>query len=182
MAIDLVTLEEYKAYAAISSNTQDSRIASIIPQVSALVKSYCGRTFVDYVDPLTPCVQYLDNPDTTEFTDEFPVIGTITAEVSTDNGVTYSEFTDFAYSKATDQIVFLGTPPTGINCVKLTYNAGFATIPEDLKLAVFDLIIYYIKAESTPKKTIGYVNVEYVITSDMPSHIKRVLELYRNIL
>ena len=50
MGLDLVTLEEYKAYAAINSTNQDAAITAIIPIVSELVKNYCRRTFVDYID------------------------------------------------------------------------------------------------------------------------------------
>lgn len=182
--IDLITLEEYKEQNSIVTTNKDDVISALIPRVSALVKAYCSRSFVDYVSALTPYTQYFTNPDTSEFLDEFPLISLVSLESSIDNGQTYAPmtaYTDYVISNSTDQLVFLTTPPTGVNCVKVVYTAGYADVPEDLKLAVGDLITYYLKTESTPKRTIGYVNVEYTMSADMPSHIKRVLELYRKI-
>ena len=44
---DLVSVSEYKAYADITSTTNDAKINTLRGYVSSLVKTYCGRTFID---------------------------------------------------------------------------------------------------------------------------------------
>ena len=59
---------------------------------------------------------------------------------------------------------------------------SYTTLPEDLKLAVLDLVEYYMKNNSavhvnrdvTPNVT----QINYVTTSNFPAHIKRVLDQY----
>ena len=74
----------------------------------------------------------------------------------------------------------------GVRAVKLVYKGGYASTPADLKLAIFDLITYYLKKEATPKKQIpGMASQDNASASklpaDFPPHIKRILDLYRNI-
>jgi hypothetical protein len=75
--------------------------------------------------------------------------------------------------------------PLGTKSVKLIYKGGYSSTPSDLKLACFDLITYYMKKESTPNKAIpgsaSINNIAGSTPSDFPPHIKRILELYRNI-
>ena len=55
----------------------------------------------------------------------------------------------------------------------------------DLKLAIFDLITYYLKDEHKQRQTLGGATLQNQGTSgmksssDFPDHIKRVLDLYR---
>ena len=73
----------------------------------------------------------------------------------------------------------------GVGSVKITYNAGYSECPKDLKLAIFDLITYYIKDEHKQRQTLGGATLQNQGTSgmrtstDFPDHIKRVLDLYR---
>ena len=41
-----------------------------------------------------------------------------------------------------------------MGAVRITYNAGFATTPKDLQLALFDLVNYYVKDEHK-ERTLG---------------------------
>ena len=73
----------------------------------------------------------------------------------------------------------------GVGSVRVTYNAGYAECPRDLKLAIFDLITYYVKDEHKQRQTLGGATLQNQGTSgmrtstDFPDHIKRVLDLYR---
>ena len=49
----LITLDDYKEYASINSIDFDDRIQSIVTRVSELVKTYCGRKFIDYYNKAT---------------------------------------------------------------------------------------------------------------------------------
>jgi len=75
--------------------------------------------------------------------------------------------------------------PKGRKSVKVVYTAGYSTTPEDLKLAVFDLVKYYLKDESRERMTIAGATVENPGSSSQagnpgfPDHIKRVLDMYK---
>lgn len=94
---------------------------------------------------------------------------------------------EYEVSSDSQAITRLGTDFTdGTKSVKVIYKGGYSSTPSDLKLACLDLITYYMKKESTPNKAIpGSANITNVagssIPSDFPPHIKRILELYRNI-
>jgi uncharacterized phiE125 gp8 family phage protein len=183
---NLVTLAEYKAYAGISSDTQDTIINAIIPKVSRLVKSLCYRTFVDYVNDAKTEVY---SGGTSKFhLKEYPVISVTGVEVSTDYGNTYTdlvEFTDYVLDKEDDAVTVINATcfPRMVNGYRVTYYGGYETLPDDLKIAVLDLITYYIKNDGSvhsPKAPgTNTVQIEYITTTSLPAHIRRILDLYR---
>ena len=203
MGLPLVTKAEYKAYQGITSTTSDALIDALIPKVSELVKNTCRRTFIDYVDDAK--IQYSEGGTDSISLDEFPIIAVSSVEYSTDYGNTYTtltEFTNYAVSKATDSLrpILMTTPPLevygytpygtktnpifpyAINGYKITYNAGYETLPEDLKLAVLDIVAYYVKNDSAVHTHVSgnpnTMQVEYIKNTQFPAHIRRILELY----
>ena len=74
----------------------------------------------------------------------------------------------------------------GVDSVKVVYTAGYSAVPEDLKLAVIDLITYYLKDEHKERRTIQGASIQNSSSSSQrdnvafPDHIKRVLDLYKN--
>ena len=110
----------------------------------------------------------------------------------------YSELTtakyEYYFDQASDAIIRTDTNgnkrsfPKGVAAVKVVYNAGYATCPKDLKLALFDLVNYYLKDEHKERRTIAGATLQNQGTSgvrnntDFPDHIKRILDLYRVII
>lgn len=185
MGLPLISKVEYKAYMGLSSPNEDTRIEILIAKVSDLVKSICRRSFVDYVNDAK--VEIHEGGANLLVPEEYPVLSISSLEYSTDYGATYStlvEFTDYALSKATNNIIPISSSsfPAMPNGYRLTYTAGFEVLPEDLKLAVMDLITYYIKNDmsvhSSKAPGTNSVQIEYVTTTNLPAHIKRVLDLY----
>lgn len=187
--MELISLDEFKAYSKIRSNEQDEKLNLLIPMVSDLVKKYCNRTFVDYVD--TYKVEYFSDGGLTVYTGEQPIISiSEVASKATVADTAYTalvEYTDYVWDKHKDNIYCLWGDDgfyTFPNSLRVTYKGGYTAIPEDLKLAVLDLIGFYHKGEAVPRKSLNsnQVSVEYSKSSDFPPHIKRVLDLYRIIL
>lgn len=183
---DLITLAEYKAYAGINSTNQDDEIEAIIPKASQLTKTYCRRTFVDYVNDAK--VEIHSGGLESIQLQEFPLIRVNSVEYSTDYGQTYIdlvEYTDFAVDLEYSSIIPIGTDvfPKYVNGYKVSYLAGYETIPEDLKVAVMDLVTYYLKNDSSvhsPKAPgTNSVQIEYITSNSLPAHIARVLNLYK---
>lgn len=185
MANNLITLAEFKAYKGINSTNQDDTINSIIPKVSAFVKTFCKRSFIDYVDDSK--VEVITASPKSILLTEFPVIEVISVEASADYGKTYTEIAEFDYyvvDKTAGCVLptyfqFSDMP----NGYIVTYKGGYADgLPEDLKLAVLDLVDYYIKNDAavhSPKAPgTNSVQIEYISTTNLPAHIKRVLDQY----
>ena len=45
---NLVTKDNYKIYRGISGTNEDPRLDFLIPAVSQVVRTYCGRSFIDF--------------------------------------------------------------------------------------------------------------------------------------
>jgi hypothetical protein len=188
MGLPLITRTEYKAYVGITSPNSDAVIDALIPKVSELVKNYCRRTFVDYVNDAkveTTSGGYGENL----LLAEYPVISVTSVGWSVDYGQNYTdlvEFTDYVVEVEKGYIVSLAASGEWDKCLngyQVTYTAGYEILPEDLKLAVMDLVTYYIKNDASvhsPKAPgTNSVQIEYITSSAFPAHIKRVLDLYK---
>ena len=184
MATDLVTLAEYKAYQKITSTNQDAEIKQLIPIASQLCKTYCRRTFLDYINDNK--VEFSNGGGSLIYLKEFPLLSVSSVEYSTDFGATYTaliEFTDYIVDMEDGSIV----PTSGnftkvLNGYRITYSAGFEVLPDDLKVAVMDLITYYLKNDMAVKSSRGAgantVQIEYITKNTLPAHIVRVFDMY----
>ena len=183
MATNLVTKAEYKAYLGITSANSDIEIDFLIPKVSDFVKTYCRRTFVDYFDESK--TEVFDGGFKEIYLKETPVVNITSVARSADFGKTYVplvKFTDWVQKG--DSIISL--EPKGfeelINGYKVVYFAGYEVVPGDLKLAVLDLVEYYSKnngaVHSNRDINPNTTQVSYIATSNLPSHIKRILDQY----
>ena len=193
---DLVTTNEYKDAEGIRGEKEDDRLNVIVPQVSDLVKKYCGTSFVDYIS--TDKVETFsieDNYTSTIIVSESPLTAVDKVEERTSYSGAYAELTtgNYEYYADLDSDAIIRTDDNGnhkmwakgVGSVRVTYNAGYAECPRDLKLAIFDLITYYVKDEHKQRQTLGGATLQNQGTSgmrtstDFPDHIKRVLDLYR---
>lgn len=184
MALDLVTLAEVKAARDITSSSSDAEIQQLIPRVSALVKEYVNRDLLDYyaVDK----TQIFPAGVSTIFLKEVPVVEITEVSMSYDYGKTYEvleEFDHYVHNKHTDNLEILRSGAYRPNGLKVVYKGGYAEVPPALKLAVLDLVNYYMRAENVVKasRAAGANNaqIEYITNTTMPAHIRRVLDLYR---
>lgn len=184
MALNLTSKSDYKAYAGIKSTNYDTEIDKLLPKVSALVKSYCRKSFVDYWDE--PYVETADGGFTNILLKETPVVSIQSLEYSTDYGVTYTTLVaNTDYVLRGNEIISTSATgfPYALNGYKITYLAGYEDVPNDVELAVMDLITYYMKNDSSihNNKTPGgggSVQIEHIMNAGFPSHIRRVLDLH----
>jgi len=183
MATDLVTRSEYKNYLGITSSNKDTEIDLLIPKVSSLVKTYCRRSFIDYYDEAY--IEYFEGGYDRFILKESPVKEVLAVKKSINYGKTYTtltEYTDWVQDGDLVRVLNNGIFEPLIRGYRVEYFGGFEDLPEDLKLAVLDLIEYYSKNNSavhvnrdvTPNVT----QIQYVATTNFPAHIKRVLDQY----
>jgi len=184
MGADLITKAEYKAYKSLSTPNHDAEIDALIPKVSELVKTYCSRSFVDYVT--TPKVEHFNGGDDVLILAECPVISVDSVEFSLDYGQTYTTIDEYI-DWVQDDGYIVSTSMHGfskqLRGYRVTYKAGYTSIPADLKLAIMDLVSYYRQNDaaihSTKAPGTNSVQIEYISTTALPAHIRRILDLYR---
>ena len=198
---NLCTLQEYKDFSGLKGVQEDARINTLIPQVTQIVKTYCGTSFVDfYSSDKTEFFDIHDNLTTRVMLDESPLVSVSQVQerdsqsdayvtLITENSDSSGKY-EYIIDTTTDSIVrtsSTGEKPfkKGIKAVKVVYRAGYSATPADLKLAVFDLIKYYMKDERKARMQIAGAMVENQSTSGItgnigfPDHIKRILDFYK---
>ena len=198
---DLITLQQYKDFAGLTGVTMDARINVIIDSISQLVKNYCGTSIIDdYSSAKTEYFDILDAKTTRVMLDEGPV-RTVTSvserESQADSYITLiTENSDssgkyeYIVDSMTDSIIRTSEEvdksfPKGRKAVKVIYTAWYSACPEDLKLAIFDLVKYYLKDERKERMTIAGATIENPVSTSIrnntgfPDHIKRVLDMYK---
>jgi hypothetical protein len=196
MGADLITIDEYKASEKIDSLKNDARIESLITSVSQLVKTYCANSFLDFYSTEKTEVITLDYMTSTIQVSESPLVGVTSVEERTTYDSSYTTLTEAAYEfyidYDTDTLYRTYNGgfyhwSLGPGAVKIVYNAGYADTPEDLKLAVIDLVNYYDKDEHKLRQTLGTASIANEPSStqwrnvSFPDHIKRVLDLHKNV-
>jgi hypothetical protein len=198
---NLVTLQQYKDFAGLQGVKTDARINTIIPQVTQIVKTYCGTSLIDYYSSAkTEYFDIIDKLTTRVMLDEGPIVAVTSVQerdsqsdsyvtLITENSDSSGKY-EYIIDSTTDSIIrttSTGTKPfrIGHKAVKVVYTAGYSATPADLKLAVFDLIKYYLKDERKARMQIAGAMVENQVSTSLrnnigfPDHIKRILDFYK---
>ena len=186
MALNLITKAEYKTYAGIKSTNFDTDIDNLIPRVSQLVKTYCRKTFVDHMDVGSEKVDIFAGDTDKLILKESPVVNVLSVLTSDDYGQTYTDLTKYVDWVDEGDYILPLNPQTFFNKkikgYKVVYQAGYEDVPPDVALAVMDLVTYYRKNDASVHSTkapgTSAVQIEYISTTSLPAHIKRVLDLY----
>ena len=198
---DLITLQQYKDFAGLQGVQTDARINVIIDSISQLIKNYCGTSFIDfYSTDKTEFFDILDNHTTRIMLGESPLVSVSQVQEREDQSSSYvtlitensdsSDKYEYMIDTVTDSIVRTNSTtdipfPRGRKAVKVVYRAGYSSTPEDLKLACFDLVKYYLKDERKERMTIAGATIENAVSTSIrnnagfPDHIKRVLDMYK---
>ena len=165
--------------------------------MSQLVKTYCGNSFVDFVSNDKTEVFNVDYSSHIVQLTESPVISVTSVEERSSYSSAYTVLTtasnEYYLDLVTDSI-FRTTGssfkewPLGPGAVRIVYKAGYTTgVPEDLKLAVIDLITYYFKDQYKEQRVLGDASITNKGSSTLrknigfPDHIKRILDLHKQI-
>ena len=126
---------------------------------------------------------------------ESPVNAIVSVEERQSYNNAYTTLTtgafEFALDTKTDSVLRTTSAgyknwPTGVDAVRVVYTAGYSAVPSDLKLAVLDLVTYYLKDEHKQRQSIAGASLQNQGSTSQnnnvsfPDHIKRVLDLYKN--
>ena len=194
---DLIQLDEYKEYKQINSATRDGKIQTLITQVSSLIENYCARTFLDYA--ASPgFTEWFDSDCEIVTLRQFPLIGVNSVSTSIDGGITQTVLTENSTDydgyyvdlenaqvrtqKTGNKFLSKGSYNTPYRSLEINYYAGYTSLPQDLRLAVMDLVAYYEDQENKPTQTLLGATIENPLpyaANSFPPHIRRILDLYR---
>ena len=194
---DLIELDEYKEYKQINSSTRDGKIQTLITQVSSLIENYCARSFTEYAS--SPGVtEWFDSDTEIVYLKHFPLIGVNSVSISIDGGITQETLTESSTDydgyfvdlenatvrtqKIGNKFLAKGNYNTPYRSLEINYNAGYTTLPQDLRLAVMDLVAYYEDQENKPTQALMGATIENPLpyaANSFPPHIRRILDLYR---
>ena len=192
---NLISTSIYKTMTGITSTNQDTRIAALCESVSQLVKTYCNNSFVDFVSSAKTETFNIDYGEHFVQLTETPIIAVTSVserEKPTDSYTGLTVNTDYYIDSVTDTIFRVDSGgneksfKSGKGAVTVVYTAGYSTLPQDLELAVMDLITYYLKDERKQRQTIAGASLNNQVSTSQrdnvgfPDHIKRVLDLYKN--
>jgi hypothetical protein len=181
---DLCTLTDVQTYTGISDGPTATIILALIPNASALIETFCNRTFASATYTETRnggCGQKL-------YLSQGPV--TAVASLIVD-GVTIPPASgSVGYGYAFDKNILYIRPGAGgypsefnkgIQNVAVTYTAGYAVTPPDINQACCELIADKLaKRQRIDKRseTLGTQQTIGFNLSDMPAQVKAVLKQY----
>ena len=192
---NLCTRSDYKAYKKIEHAKDDSQIDVLVTSISELVKTYCGSTLIDYYGSnKTETFDIFDTGTAEVFLTESPLVSVSSVQERdsiTDSYTTLTANTDYYVDTEHDRIFRIDGDVSskawsrGFASVQIVYRAGYSTTPQDLRLAIYDLITYYLKEEYKGRKSMAGATLQNETSTSIredigfPDHIKRVLDMYR---
>lgn len=149
-----ITLEQFKAYQGITGTAEDARLNVIIPAVNASVNKYIGRTIeeTEYEDEL-----YDGSGIESLCLRNFPVSEITSITVydidvpARDDSLGFFGYGYYMKDGGEAGIVYRNDCwPRGRGIIKVSYTAGYATIPDDLIFATLQMAAFYRNVTKKP--------------------------------
>ena len=181
---ELTTLANVKAYFVLGTDTgNDTLISTLIVNVTKEVQNYTRRKLVDddYVE------YYNGHGDNYLETNEYPInsIASIYDDIDRAYGAsTLISSADYIFIAGTKnaeigKIIYDGSVfDKGDQNIKISYNAGYATIPSDLEHAAICLVGAYLF------ESMKQINISIEGEQDVPSRLRKnaykIFDRYRN--
>lgn len=162
----LVTLADVKIFLGISGSTKDALLNLLIDQASTLIESLCDVTFSStaYTELIdgngtreillrhSPVITFTSLEKRTAFdnTDSWETIATSDYWVETDSGkvTKTSSYADWDVVHKDPSLSDEMTFDYGKQNYRATYTAGYATIPNDIQMAVMTVISSFYNTSS----------------------------------
>jgi len=184
-SVQLTTLADCKRYLQVDDNTHDAFLNTLIAAAGEAVEQYCGREFgrrvrTEYYDgkgmetlllKVRPVVRVI------ELCDDMNRLYAPSSRIQSDRFVVYPD----------DGLLRLasGVFAPGLRNVRVSYEAGYQTVPASLAQAV-QLIVASVwtrarqGADALQSESIGAYTVSYD-TADWPSQARTLLSRFREI-
>jgi len=186
----LITLAEYKTFAAIGDTGSDTRLTALLPQAQADIEKFCNRYFEDGATART---EYFDGGrggKNIVWPRYLPIVSVTSLHDDPDRGYGDAYLVDTDDYVVYDRYVRLDglTFSKGLKNIKLVYVGGYvptgagANVPNDLKETLCMYISWLtqrIGKEAMQSQSIAQLNVSTSYITEMPIEIKRRLGPYK---
>ena len=165
--MSFLKLFEAKRRLGINTDDHDLLLIDLIEDVSSVIESYCGRNF-----SATDYVEYQDGKGEEFFlTNEWPINSIASIYDDPDRSFGSSSLVDSSYytyyaNEGKVSLVSTGSIigvnlytvfSSGRQSIKITYNAGYSTIPSDLKMIASEIMMK--KFKNIQDKRIGMISI-----------------------
>lgn len=185
---DLTTLAAVKAWIGITVATDDALLASLITAVSGYIENWLNRSialqlYVDTYNGLGAAVQVLDNYPVASVSSVYvngvlipprPVLGTVATSSTLPGGWVNDDFAVY---------VIGGRFWRGFQNVQISYQAGYATVPNDIGQACNDIVgdwYKYIQRIGKTSQAIESQTTQFV-NQPMPVRAANILQQYKRV-
>jgi uncharacterized phiE125 gp8 family phage protein len=190
-ANDLTTLDNVKQYLEITSTNSDALLSRMITAASAFITSWLSRNFIQ----ATYTETYNGSGSTTQLLRQTPivsvsslVVNTITVPPSPDGVQAGYVFDDMALYLIGMSTYGWSYPvyyfPRGKQNIKVTYTAGYATVPADVEQACIELVGKQFnrrKHLDVSNKNLGTEVVSYT-KDDLGKDTQAILQSYARVV
>jgi len=134
-----ITTAKIKTYLGITVTTYDTLLDSLATAVSAFMESYCNRIF----DEATYTQEIYSGGKNIIFLKHYPVIIFTKLEYKSgsNSNPTWTEYTEDDYDLVDNRKLIKNSNfVSGINNIRATYSAGYATLPYEIEQLAIELI------------------------------------------
>lgn len=202
----LTTIDEYKAWNA-GHGSSDAQLTTLLSVATAVLQRYCGRDSFEAAD----YTEALDGTGTEALIVRNSPINSITSiKTVSDDGTAGTAWDSSTYRAASDGSGVIhrlpyGRPtrvraddygtvrtdtyeaaavfPEGRENIQVVYNGGYATVPDDLKWAVWmimdDLIAARGRDSTMQAETMGGYSYTRMAESDELAGVRRIAQQWR---
>ena len=179
----LATIDQLKEYLGDVADKDDALLTRIVNAASDALESYCGRTFAS-----TAHTEYYDGTGTnTLVLRQFPIISIasfLEGGAALTTGQDASATPDVLYYPETGRLVrpwFIFLPYR--NWYKITYTAGFSSVPASIIQACLDLSAIMLREKEhigLAQKTTGTQTVTYI--RRLPEDVQKAVDGYVDLI
>jgi hypothetical protein len=187
-AYDLVTTANVKSFLDIQTTTWDTVIGTLVTSCSVWIENYCGG--IRFKNSLSNVTEYHDGDPfeegaTSIFLKNIPVvsvasIASSSGSLSSPTWTNYDASNDYIVNNYTGEVKFFALP-VGSQNIKVVYQGGYTTIPEDLQLACLELVARVFnkrKSYGASNESVGGASVTW--EKELEVDLRKTLNRYRN--
>lgn len=187
-AYDLTTTANVKSHLGISVTTWDTLLASLITSCSVFIENYCGG--IRFKNSGSDVTEYHDGDPDAEgrkiiFVKNYPIISITSVSyssgsLSSPTWNVYDASSYYVQDNNRGEICF-ETLPVGKQNIRVVYQGGYNSIPEDLALACILMVArMYTRrnSEGVTNESVGGASVNW--STELSTEIRKTLNRYRN--
>lgn len=187
-AYDLSSAANVKTYLDISVTTWDTLLATLVTSCSVWIENYCGG--LRFKNSGVDVTEYHDGDPNGEgkqiiFVRNTPIISVTSVSYATGalDSPTWEVYDPEFYYVRNDRSgeIFFDSLPIGRQNIRVIYQGGYSSIPEDLSLACMQLVARVFnrrKSEGVLNESVGGASVSW--DKELSVDLRKTLNRYRN--